>query len=65
MKCKECESEGKRSTVHPGMQYSTLMGTPAGHFDEDGVWQQPPDPNFTITHYTCSNGHKWKSESRE
>lgn len=57
MKCPECELEGKRSTVTPEYQRTTLLGSSPGYFDEDGKWMNNPDPNWKTTGYRCSNDH--------
>lgn len=61
MKCPECVSEDKRSTIQIGTSVSTAMHrTP--YFDEDGEYHNH-DPNYTTTEYSCSNGHKWKASA--
>lgn len=62
MICPECAKEGKTSYVYPGAAYSTLMMYK--HFFDKQGREHCHDPNWTTTHYSCSNGHRWTEEHR-
>ena len=62
MICPECAKEGKTSCVYPGGSTSTLLMY-SHFFDEQGR-EHFHDPNWTTTHYSCSNGHRWTEEDR-
>jgi hypothetical protein len=59
--CEQCQREGKTSTIYvPQTGYTTLMAPAPAYYDEQGVYHQPKDPNYTTYEYSCSNGHTWK-----
>lgn len=62
MKCKQCISEGKKSTVYPGHGMVTKEG-PVSYYDEDGHYHYH-DSNTSTMIYKCSNGHSWKESKR-
>jgi len=57
--CKECEQEGKKYSVYVGMCSTTLIGVDAAHWDENGIYHEPCNPNITTCEFNCSNGHRW------
>ena len=60
-RCATCLEQGLRSKVYEQHAYScTSMGISPAHWDEDGVWHPPYDPNECTYTYRCSNGHSWK-----
>jgi len=62
MKCSECVSEGKKSSIHPSpTSFRTAMGGLEQYYDEDGEWHYH-DPNYTTRQYGCTNGHKWETK---
>jgi len=61
MKCKQCITEGKKSTINvPQYGTTTLMMPAPNYYDEDGVLIKGHNPNTTTTEWSCSNGHNWK-----
>ena len=59
MICQKCRDSGLKSTVHPGMSYTTF------YYDENGLYQgSTDDSNTTTTEYRCSQGHKWQTKYR-
>ncbi len=62
MKCPQCISEGSKSFVNLGGSLSTLMCSDP-FYDEDGKYHNH-DPNTSVSHYACSNGHKWTELSK-
>lgn len=61
MICPECQKEGKKSMVYPGVSSTTLMYC-APFYDEKGEFHNH-DSNITTTPYSCSNGHEWTEKS--
>ncbi len=61
MICPQCKKEGKKSKVYVSMGTSTLLFCPP-LYDEDGKYHDH-DSNITTQEYTCSNGHKWATET--
>jgi hypothetical protein len=61
MICKECQNQGLKSQVHPGIGMRTLMGW-SPYYDENGKFHSH-DPNTITTDYKCSNGHSWEEQS--
>jgi len=57
MKCAECNRNGDKSLVYPGMSVSTCMGW-LPYFDESGDYHNH-NPNSVSSEYSCSKGHKW------
>ena len=58
MKCPECLTEGKTSTVIVSGGYNTAMHYPA-FYDADGRLHDH-NANVTTEVCHCSNGHAWK-----
>lgn len=59
MKCKECQKQGLKSTVHPGGCITTSMAHEPYYYDEDGKMIKNKDLNTRSQEYACSNGHIW------
>lgn len=57
MICPQCQKEGKKSIIYPGMGYTTLVWNPP-FYDENGKYHHH-DTNATTSEYKCSNGHAW------
>lgn len=55
--CPICKERGLKSSVYMLGCQSTLMAAYA-YWDENGTYHYH-DPNKTICHYRCSNGHEW------
>ena len=62
MKCAECEVAGTPSRVYEGGSMATCMSGQT-YYDETGAYHRH-DPNIYTTSYSCSNGHRWVTESR-
>lgn len=60
--CGECKAEWKRSMVTPEVPNRTRVDWKP-FYDEDGHLHQH-DPNVTVTHFTCSQGHHWNDEAK-
>lgn len=65
MKCPKCVELGMKSTVQSNGCSTTLLDYSPGYYDQDGNWVGFKDPNTTTCYYTCSNGHKFYTKSRE
>jgi hypothetical protein len=63
MKCKECEKEGKKSFVMPGLTMSTSAYYQP-YYDEDGKYHNH-DGNAVTTSYYCSNDHHWHASQKK
>ena len=62
MFCPQCKEANLKSSVFPGMSWSTCMGS-FPYYDEQGRHHYH-DNNTTTTNYTCSNGHKWTENTK-
>jgi len=65
MICPKCKELGLKSKVFVGMSTSTLMyfAPYYDYYDEDGNYHYD-DPNIHTTGYSCSNGHKFRTETQ-
>ena len=63
MICPKCKNLGLKSKVYLNYSSSTLLGSSAGYWDEDGNWVDPIDSNTYETYYSCSSGHRFKTET--
>ena len=59
MKCKECEAQGLKSSIHLGVSTATCMGYEPFYYDENGKIVFNEDPNIYTTEWHCSNGHSF------
>ena len=57
MLCPECQKQGLKSKVYPGVGSRTLQWCPP-FYDEEGNYHNH-DSNTTSTEYSCSRGHAW------
>lgn len=58
-RCSICDEAGVKYTTTLRFSTTTAIGVPPPYWDEEGNYHVPPDPNHTVNHYTCSNGHNW------
>jgi len=61
MICKQCQTDGEKSTIQVGVGTTTLLYC-APYFDEDGKYHNH-DSNISTSNYTCSNGHKFSKST--
>ena len=59
MKCKECEAQGLKSSIQPGVSTATCMAYDPFYYDEEGKLVYNKDPNIYATEWRCSNGHSF------
>lgn len=57
MICPECQKQGLKSKVYPGVSTVTLMGI-SEYYDEEGRYHRD-DPNIRTSSFSCSKGHRW------
>lgn len=65
MICPLCKARDLKSTVHPGVTFSTLIAFSSGYYDEEGQWVGCRDPNSRTTNYLCSRSHCFAITRRE
>lgn len=59
MFCPECQEQGLRSEVYPGMTTRTLAYCQP-FYDEEGNYHHH-DSNVSTTEFSCSNDHSWET----
>ncbi len=62
MKCPECEAKNKSSIVYTRSNHRTDLGFTASAPGPGGPHLH--DPNVLVESFECSNGHRFKRESR-
>lgn len=62
MNCPECEARNKPATVYTRSSTRTDMGFTASKPGPGGPHLH--DPNIVVESFECSNGHRFKRESR-
>lgn len=63
MKCLKCAKMGWESKVYIGASSETLAFCP-DYYNESGNKVSNRNRNVRTTHYSCSNNHNWKEESK-